>query len=214
MRSVGSSGGINPQQLWARGFTFIEVIVAVAILAVIALSAGLLLSQTLAQQERIEHREQRFNRLRQSLAVIQEDLQQASSRYYRNYQGLRQPPFKANQANYLLDFIRLGKLIYPGQSAPVTLERVRYQLKEGALIRLSALVLDGAEPDQWQSATLLEQVTDIQLGFFSANRWQTSWYENQRGGEVMPQSVSLSFDYPPYGKLVRKFILPGYHHDV
>lgn len=214
MSLVVSSGLANAQKRLVRGFTFIEVIVAVAILAVIALSAGLLLSQTLAQQERIDDREQRFNRLRQSFTLIQEDLQQASSRYYRNNQGLRQQPFKANQDDYLLDFIRLGKPRYPGLNASVTLERVRYQLVGGDLIRLSASVPDGAEPEQWQKAVLLNKVSDVRLAFYSSDRWLTRWDENQRQGADLPQGISLGFSYPPYGKLVRKFVLPGYHHDA
>ncbi|MFD1692124.1 type II secretion system protein GspJ [Azotobacter chroococcum] len=84
-------------------------------------------------------------------------------------------PADGDPQGVLLDFYKTGRRILSRSSPGSSLERVRYRLRDGRLIRESSPLIDTPVGTQWHSATLLEAVEGIDLRFFHNRTWSDQW---------------------------------------
>ena len=132
----------------ARGFTLIEVLVSLAIFAMLAASAVGVLAWTADQQGVIRARMDRTAELQRAHALLKADLGQAAVRRTRRSDGMAElsaftaaPP--DDRSRPLFGFVRRGWENTDG--APrASVQRVEYRLVEDRLERRVAPYLDGA----------------------------------------------------------------------
>lgn len=193
------------------GFTLLELLVAVAILALIAVGAYRLLSDTIKVREQGQKQEQQLRDLQKALTLMQRDLQQVAPRAIRDEFGDKQPAFYLPQKN-VLEFSR-GGWRNPLQEARSNLVRIRYRLEDGKLLRERWNVLDRADQTPPQKIVLLEGVTDFSVqAVANGNRTDTWPPLTQSGGSRQsvpsPQAVEFSFSLPAWGLIKRIILLP------
>lgn len=160
-----------------RGFTLIEVMVAVLIAAILSVMAFTAMRQGLDHRETIKTRAARLAAVQATMRTIVQDFSQIQPR------PVREPIGQGYQPAVTGDTARLPEVVFTrgGWSNPVgsqrsTLARIRYVLSDGVLYREHWLVLDPQLQPEPMRRTLLEGVRDFQVSFMDDSRnWQDSW---------------------------------------
>lgn len=193
------------------GFTLLELLVAVAILALIAVGAYRLLSDTVMVREQGQKQQQQLRDLQKALTVMQRDLQQVVPRAIRDEFGDIQPAFYLPQQN-VLEFSR-GGWRNPLQQTRSDLVRLRYRVESGELLRERWDVLDRARQTQPQTIVLLEGISEFSVRVIADGGRAESWPPLTQPGSdrrtvPLPQAIEISFRHPAWGKIERIILLP------
>lgn len=194
-----------------HGFTLLELLVAIAILALVAVGSYRLLFDTISTRDRGLAQEQALRDLQRAGMILQRDLQQAALRPIRDEFGDPQPGLRlGDQAG--LEFTRRGWR-NPLQQARSDLVRVRYRLMDGALVREHWNVLDRPRASTPVRTTLLTDVTDFRVQVHAGGNWSDTWpllSQTQRDPRSLPlpEAVEIRFTRAPWGEIRRVILLP------
>ncbi|MCZ6887992.1 MAG: type II secretion system minor pseudopilin GspJ, partial [Gammaproteobacteria bacterium] len=136
-----------------RGFTLLEMLVAVAIFAVIGVMSTTLLTQMVQFSNATTDRGERLTELQRAMTILQRDIEQLSYRYIRDELG---DPVNELQ----IGGVALIELTRRGWQNPMALrrsqlQRVAYVVEEQTLFRVFWPVLDRAPDTEPISQVLL-----------------------------------------------------------
>lgn len=201
-----------------RGFTLLELIIATAIVVVIGAAASMKFSQSLTHRDRVGERAGTLTSLQRAFLFIQRDIEQAIARPARDSLGDTQPALM-NTPEGGIELTRTGWTNPLETRHRSTLQRVRYRLVEGRLIREYWDHPDrqvGSEP---MGVVLLEKVEGLKIEYLhrpglGEYRWSASWPLPEAGQQAVgrqpaPLAVSIELTLPPYGTLKRFFRVPA-----
>ncbi|HEX9803445.1 MAG TPA: type II secretion system minor pseudopilin GspJ [Gammaproteobacteria bacterium] len=160
----------------AHGFTLLELLVAMAVFALVSLMAYGGLRTVLQSKQATERQASRIQQLQSAVLMLERDLGQFVARGIRDEYGDAQPALRsADYGTVLLEFTRAGWR-NPTATARSTLQRVGYGIEENSLLRFSWTVLDRAQESAPYRATLLDGVREMRLRYLDAAReWHEQW---------------------------------------
>ncbi len=181
------------------GFTLLELLVALAIFALMSAMAYGGLQTLLESREHTERAAERFSRLQSTLLFLQQDLSQVMERSTRDELGDREPVFVGADTEYLLQLTRGGAT---GRSETVSLQRVAYRMEENRLQRVIWPVLDRVQGTEPLVMDLVDGLTDIQIRFLD-EEWQPDW--PGQGGRPLPRAVEIHLVTDRWGEIRRVF---------
>jgi general secretion pathway protein J len=192
-----------------RAFTLIEVLVALAIFAILAALAYGALGQTLASAELLNDRMDRLQALQRTMRVLSEDFLQLSPRPVRDELG--DNPRAALDTGFQTGFAI--ELTHGGWSTPLvlprgTLQRTAYRIEENELIRYHWRVLDRTFSNEPIGVTLLDGVESILFRFLQVNgEWTEQWPTNNQVGPqraiARPRAVEIILTLTNEGQISR-----------
>ncbi|NYZ63905.1 type II secretion system minor pseudopilin GspJ [Luteimonas deserti] len=192
----------------AGGFTLIEVLVSLAVFALLAAAAVGVLAWTADQQQALRARMERAAELQRAYALLKSDLGQAALRRTRGSDGAAglsafaaAPPDDPSRP--LFGFVRHG-WENPDQAPRASLQYVEYRVAEGRLERSSRPALDGARASAPQ--VMLDGVQTVRASYYSGGFWSDGW---GGGLDTLPQAVALDFELRDFGHVRGVFLLPG-----
>lgn len=199
-----------------RGFTLLEVMVAVALLAMLGLAAAITLNSSVRSEQIVGGSIEQLQRLQRAQQWLRRDLEQLVARRGRTEQGdFRDQLLETGGLGdaVLLDFYKSGRRILPGAAPASHLERVRYRLEGGRLLRDSSTQLDSPDAERWYSAELLDELSEVRLRYFYQQQWQTQWPPLQSGGSQtapvgLPQALEVVLQTERYGAVGQILLLP------
>lgn len=192
-----------------RGFTLIEMLVALAVFAIIGLMSNQLLRQIIDIGEHTGNRGARLVETQRAMEIIRRDIQQLAHRGVRDELGDPQPGFEINELG-LLQFTRRG-WANPLQRNRSELQRVAYAMVEGTLVRLYWPALDRARDSLPIRQLLLQDVGEIEvLAVDLAGVEHRFWPpDDQAGGQPHTlAAVVLRMTLAPYGNVERIWTVP------
>ncbi len=218
-----SAGMTSPP---AAGFTLIEVLIAMAITALVSVIAYTSLSTVMSGVESLRENTDRIYEVNRALMIISRDLRQFANRPVRDEFGELEPALTGGLlARYALSFTRTG-WHNPNGHPRSNLQRVNYRLEEGGLWRDSYAVLDRAPDTEPQTVLLLDAVDDLRLTFLpslealqiqtgGASVDTTNWLENwvadaSAPGEELapPLAIEMILQLKDWGEMRRLYALP------
>lgn len=169
-----------------RAFTLIEVMVSLAIFAILAALCYGALGRTLESAEMLNGRMDRLQAIQRTMRLLTEDLQQLAPRPIRDELGESFGPALDTgfQSGFALE------LTHGGWSNPIvlprgTLQRSAYRMEDDELIRYHWMVLDRTLANQPAEVVLLDGVESILFRFLEANgQWTEQWPPNSRPGDL------------------------------
>jgi general secretion pathway protein J len=172
------------------GFTLVELLVALAIFAMIAVAGVTLLRSGSDTQIAVKARLDEYSRLNRLTNAMEGDLAQAVARPVRDLAGAPVPAFTEGETaapGALFGLVRAGWSNY--YDAPrAGLQRVAYAIEGGTLKRLRWPMLDGAAPSE--AAILVENVTSARLQFRDEKgEWRNDWTATDAG--ALPRAIEL-----------------------
>ncbi len=202
-----------------RGFTLIEILVAVMIAAILAVMSFGAMREALDHRAVIRARTQRLAALQSTMRSLVQDLSQMQPRPVRDTVGDTYQPalLGATAASPEIVFTRAG-WSNPAGTQRSTLQRVRYALRDGVLYRDYWTVLDAQLDPLPVSIKVLDDVTDFQVRYMDDGRnWQTSWppvsattgITTERQKRWRPVAVEISLTLKDWGTLTRLIEVAG-----
>lgn len=195
----------------ARGFTLLELLVAIAILALVAVGSYRLLFDTIATRDRGMAHEKALRDLQRADMILQRDLLQAAARPIRDEYGDVQPGLVLAEDKGL-EFTRRGWR-NPLQQARSDLVRVRYRVVAGQLVREHWTVLDRARSSTPVRTVLLDKVSNFRVQAHAGGNWSATWpplaqVSRQASAVPLPEAVEVRFTLAPWGEIRRVIPLP------
>lgn len=196
-----------------HGFTLLEVIVAVAIFAVVSAVAYGGLNTVLTTQGQTREHTERLTRLQRALTVMETDFEQAAARPIRDQYGDPQAAMMQTEIEGVA-FTRAGRLNPMGQPRSA-FQRVGYRLdEEGRLLRRTWTALDQPIDPVQRESVLLEDVESFDIEFAAAtdSEWVKQWppLEARAPMTTMPIAVRVTLTLPAYGgDIVRILRVPA-----
>ncbi|MCP1673037.1 general secretion pathway protein J [Natronocella acetinitrilica] len=192
-----------------RGFTLIEVMVAMTIFAVLSAMAYTGLRAVADAREHLDAQAERLKIVQQAFIVVERDFQHAVARSIRDGFG---DPRAAMISDDIadLEFTRSGRSNPLGQVRS-ELVRIAYRIDEGELVRLTWGVLDQQVEPPRDDTPLLEGVEDLAFRYLDdGNAWQEIWPPagQGRGTTVIPRAIEMTVELEDLGTIVRIFRLP------
>lgn len=200
-----------------RGFTLIEILIAMAIFTLIGLASTGLLTTVIDSNDISEERFAKLQLLQRAMITIERDLQQAVPRAVR-VNGEKQEVVMAGGETDDSDgdgigFVRGGwhnpQLMLPRS----TLQYVAYRLKENKLERLYSNYVDNVIGYEPKVRVLLEDVESLKVEFLATSNSSSldedddiSWGESYKGS-TLPRAVAVEFVSKDFGKIRREFTL-------
>ncbi|NTS75841.1 type II secretion system minor pseudopilin GspJ [Catenovulum sp. SM1970] len=199
------------------GFTLIEMLLAVAIFAIVGLaSTGVLTSVIDSNEISIEHSEQ-MEGLQRAMLTFERDIRQATKRKVR-INGEAPVEFYIAHGNGLLDsdsqVLAMRKVgwINPMNLLPRTeVQSFGYRVVEGRLERIYYDFADPVVGAEFKYRTLLEGVKGIKFEFHdgkASTGRQFKWLETWTTKEL-PAAIAVTIELEDVGEIRRLFLLPS-----
>lgn len=193
-----------------NGFTLLELLIALAIFAVIGAAAYGGLASVLATRQTLATDSAQLQQLQLAFGWLRRDIEQAAPRPVRDSTGAWQPALAGDShTGTLLTLTRDGRDDPLGLPRSA-LERLSYRLHNGRLVRLSWPVLDGADASNGQSSVLLRHIDRLRIRFLGTdNRWLDHWPVTSHDPKApLPRAIELRLTVTGWGTLRRLFLLP------
>jgi general secretion pathway protein J len=177
-----------------RGFTLLELLVAMFITALmLALGYGAL-TEVIRQRASVSDQQQQLAQLQRAVRTLVQDFAQLSARPVRDVLGRGvEPALRADRrGTELVALTRGGRIIPPGTQQP-TLQRIEYELRDEALVRRVWPALERTQSSTPRQRVLLRGVRSD---------------EPQRS-RSRPRAVEITLDTLQFGKIVRLVEVAG-----
>jgi general secretion pathway protein J len=191
------------------GFTLIEILVAIAIFAVLSLAAYEILQGVLRSGEISKEHDKNLIEIQRGMLFIERDFEQMVARTSRtsgiddeNLQVLYTGKGILDSEYQGIEFNRIG-WINPLNLLPRSnVIRVGYRVQNGQLQRLYYLHPDTMAGQEPQQQVLLNDVENLTFRFWDGT-WVTSWTSTSE----IPKGIEINITSKHYGELRRVFIL-------
>lgn len=195
----------------SRGFTLVELLIAIGIMALLGTAASVMLNAALRNQDVIQTRQHQLEELALGLLMLRKDLEQLTPRTPRDTQGDALPASIVGQQvgeNSEVEFVHGGRRLLPGQPLASSLERVRYLVEEGNLVRYSAAAANPSVNTPWQRQVLMKNVKRFVINFFDGERWSPFWPPSTQVAAPQPLGVEILMDTEQWPDLRLEVLLP------
>jgi general secretion pathway protein J len=201
----------------ARGFTLLELLVALFVFAVLTALGYTAITQALDNRDRIRTQQQRLGELQTAMRVLVQDFGQLAPRPVRDLVGAGdEPALRAPGSGSTLVALSRNGLANPAGIARPTLERVEYLLEGEALVRLTWPVLDRTQAVSPRRQQLLGGVRSARLRYMDAARqWVEQWPPPSSPRppaqrlRMRPIAVEITLELADFGRIVRLVEVAG-----
>ncbi|TMO77124.1 type II secretion system protein GspJ [Pseudoalteromonas sp. S3785] len=194
-----------------RGFTLIEVLVAMAILAVVIMATHQILDSTTKAKEASDEKIAELNGLQTAFRLMDQDFSQMTQRTVRNEAGDAQAQYLL-AGRYLLEsqydgiaFVRDG-WVNPINLLPRSeLQAVGYRVLDDNLERVYRVYVDQLDNMEPRVQVVLKGIEELKFEFLDANNeWQEQWQI-----KALPKAVAVTLQQIEAEPIRRVFLVPG-----
>ena len=191
------------------GFTLLELLVSLALFAIVSVIAYRGLQTTLAADAAARAQAERLARLQTLYNLLGRDLRQAVDRPVRDAFGERLPALDGR--NDRIELSHTGRRNPAGLPRSL-IERVAYVVEDGRLDRLSWNVLDRAQDSRPRRHALLEPVDGLALRYLDERgNWRDQWHgpdDLEPSTPPLPRAIECVLDLGDRGRIRWLFELP------
>jgi general secretion pathway protein J len=180
-----------------RGFTLIEIVIAIAIFAIIASISSSILYQSFQIKERSVIQSNKINNLQLAISLLDKDFKQVIERPVRGNEMHLFPSF-IGQKDYV-EFTRGGAVNPMSSEKRSTLKRIAYLCKNGRLVRRVWAKLDTPNRDIYHDTTMLHNLNKCSFAYIGLHQnIVPTWYQyssrknNKTINTPLPKAVQLT----------------------
>lgn len=195
-----------------RGYTLIEILVALSVFAILATITGSVMIQTFNTRHHINSKIDQLNAIQIALILLQQDTEQAINRPIYGDQMLLFPAFTGE--GHYFEFTRGGLENPLGVAQRSTLKRVAYVCNEGRLIRRSWFHVDTPQRQHFQDKILLDDLDQCSFAYLNhANAVLPFWNEettsSEKPSQSLPTAIQISLSIKGWGNMSLLFAMQG-----
>jgi general secretion pathway protein J len=180
-----------------RGFTLIEVLVALAVFGVLSVVAYMALGQTLSNADLLGERMERLEAIQRTIRYLDSDLMQAAPRPVRGLLGDGyEPAIRSSFASEYALEVTHGGWTNPAGLPRGTLQRSAYRIEDDELIRYHWRVLDRTINNEPIETVLLDGVESIEFRYLTTDgegseQWPPANVAGPTGFRLRPRAVEV-----------------------
>lgn len=199
----------------ARGFTLVEVMVAVFIFGILAMLAYGGYNQLARQSDIVDSNAGRSRAIQSAMQRMSEDFAMIEPRPVREPLGESiEPALRSDARTEMLAELTRSGWSNPAGVSRSTLQRVAYRLENNKLQRAYWNALDRTMTAEPTAATLLDKVRTVSFRFMDQNQsWHEQWpplgYSGPDAARLRPIAVEITLDLEDWGKVVRLVEVSG-----
>lgn len=193
----------------AKGFTLIEVLVAMAVFGVLTILAYMSLGQTLVSAEMLTERMDRLQSIQRTVRFLSNDLAAASPRPVRSEMGDSYlPAVMVSAANDFALAVTHGGWSNPAGLPRSTQQRSVYLLEEDKLFRVYYNVLDSTYSNNLISTEILDRVESLEFRLIQdngevTNQWPPPNAQGAGADRLRPRAVEIILTLEGDGEIRR-----------
>ena len=196
----------------SSGFTLIEVIIAMAIFAILALLSYSGLHSVINSKTETEQELERLQELQMTMLTLSSDLQQLTPRDAHDSLGGKLHKLTTQSSDFIVEFTRSGWR-NPANLQRSTLQRVAYQLSDDKLVRTYWPHIDRADDDTRVERTLISNIESLELTFLNEKKeWVNSWPSanalTSNAPVDLPIAIEITLKMNDWGEIKRLLRLP------
>ncbi len=194
-----------------RGFTLVELLVSLAIFALMSAFAYRGLAVLLESRESLERDAQKWRELSLFVGRFERDVQAVLRRDATGPSGTSQAALSSlidlggNTARGLALTRSGASLQANALAAP---QRVGYRFLEGRIERLSWPALDAGPRAEALATPVLARVRSLEFRFLAGGEWRTDWGLPGTGG-ALPRAIEMAVGLESGERIVRLVELPA-----
>ena len=195
----------------SKGFTLLEILVALAIFAVMATTIYSSLAMLITTSTRLAEAGKGLRELQNTFQVMGRDLEQVINRPVRSGYDEQLPALRWPGPENLLEMTSGGRS-NPLRQPRCSLQRVAYRVKDGRLERLSWQVLDQVQDSTPFVQPLLSGVSSFEVSFLTGkDQASPDWppFKPVSGNAALPRGIKVIVEVKGWGRLERLFLLAG-----
>lgn len=206
-----------------RGFTLLEVLIAIGITAVIGLGVWQVLSSIVQSRDRVDELATQFDGLQRTMLFLERDITQAVNRPARDIYGDYGFALTSRENDFSLLLTRQGWR-NPLGIRRSNLQRVGWEYTGDSIRRRYWVSVDQGQEDESREALMLENVNDFRVRFLDERReWRDNWPdEDSMASQSLGAKPDISFplgmevviEHERFGTLTRTFPLPDFDSDA
>ena len=193
----------------SKGFTLIEVLVAMAIFGVLTILSYMSLAQTLESADMLTARMDRLQSIQRTIRYLSNDLATASPRPVRSELGDSYlPAVMVSAANDFALAVTHGGWSNPAGLPRSTQQRSVYLLEDGKLFRVYYNVLDSTYSNNAISTQILDGVESIEFRLIQdngevTNQWPPQGAQGPAAERLRPRAVEIVLTLEGEGEIRR-----------
>ncbi len=197
---------------YSRGYTLIEVIVALAVFALLSVMSTSAIYHTFNTRARLTEQADQLNQLQLAITRIRQDTTQWVERSVRGNEG-RTFPVLIGESAYV-EFTRAGLVNPEGEELRSTLMRVAYLCSQSTLIRRTFQTLDEPNRKNHADQILLDHLKQCSFSYLSPKRevlntWEKYAIQQQNATQsFLPIALKLNLEQEHFGEIKLLFVIP------
>jgi len=194
-----------------RGFTLLEMLVALAVFAVLGLMSSQMVSRVLEVHKVAIARGDRLGELQRAMQLLQRDVLELAPRSVRDELGDSIPPLRIG-SEIPLELTRSGWR-NPLAQRRSELQRVAYVLRDDTLYRYYWNVLDRAEDSQPVIQELLRDVSELHVDALDVSGNEHAFWplvgDLQSDPDMKLAGIQVRLTATPFGEITRVWDVPA-----
>ncbi len=189
----------------SRGFTLLELVIALAIFATLSVLAYSGLSGSVRASNLLRNDADKRATLQRAVRLIEQDFRYPVARPVRDQYGDPIPAVVGTRRSISLT---RGGWANPSAAPRSNLQRVEYRWQRGILRRLQWENLDRSPATQAIDRQLMDKLTDFSLDFYHRGRWLDVWPpQGVEEPPALPQALRIELVHEDAGQITRVFSL-------
>ena len=195
------------------GFSLVETLVALFVVAMLATSGGALLVSSIKAAGVVKDTAGDVRELDVMHALLRDDLAALTRRGSLPPRGLGTPqgPMGNDRNAIALSFVRNGwARLDPESDLRSDLQRIEYRLESGRLIRLAYAAPDPTTETPVYERDLISGISEMRLQWYSDGNWYEEWETGPADlNTKLPQMLEISLQFETGDTLTQRFLVSG-----
>ncbi|MFA6304048.1 MAG: GspJ family T2SS minor pseudopilin variant LspJ [Legionella sp.] len=196
----------------AKGFTLIEVLIALSIFAILATLTSSSLYYAFNNRARVNAQAEQLNNLQLAISIMQQDTLQAVDRSIRGNDMHTFPGF-IGQANYF-ELTRGGIVNPDSLEQRSTLKRIALVCENNQLVHRTWESLDTLDRNVHNDKVLLSNLSACNFKYLNQslqmlNEWRAQALAQDQTKEPLPKAIQVNVTLKEWGEMNLLFIIPG-----
>lgn len=199
------------RSLAAKGFTLIEILIALTIFAILATITSSILYYAFNTRTQVKIQANRLNQLQLAVSLIQQDSLQIIDRAVRGNE-MRLFPVFVGQPQYV-EFTRDGIANPKSALKKSALQRVALVCMEGRLLRRTWIGLDTKDRNTYKDKVLLDKLSECYFSYLNKSlqslaEWRSEAVTQEQIPEPFPKAIQVNLNLQDWGKMNMMFLIP------
>lgn len=196
----------------AKGFTLIEILIALTIFAILAAITSSTLYNAFNTRTRVNAQAERLNALQVAISIMDQDTRQAIPRAVRGNE-MRLFAALIGRNNYL-EFTRDGQTNPFSAEKRSTLKRIALVCEDNKLIHRTWENLDPVNRNVYEDKVLLDNLGECYFSYLDKNlqvlsEWREQSVTQSQRDTTFPTAIQINLKLNDWGEFNYLFIIPG-----